>query len=126
MSLGRMIGSSIMFSTIFGLISQIKQAIKEGSDNLTQYSSEYNKSISGMVSSLLYMKNAWAAAFAPIINVVGPYISTFIDMIASALNAVGQFMAALTGKGYVVQAKKAWKDYAESLCLLYTSPSPRD
>lgn len=115
MSIGRMIGSSIMFSTIFGLISKIKQAIKEGSDNLTQYSSEYNKSISGMVSSLLYMKNAWAVAFAPIINVVGPYISTFIDMIASALNAVGQFMAALTGKGYVVQAKKAWKDYAESL-----------
>lgn len=99
MSIGRMIGSSIMFSTIFGLISKIKQAIKEGSDNLTQYSSEYNKSISGMVSSLLYMKNAWAVAFAPIINVVGPYISTFIDMIASALNAVGQFMAALTGKG---------------------------
>lgn len=115
MSIGRMIGSSIMFSTIFGLISKIKQAIKEGSDNLTQYSSEYNKSISGMVSSLLYMKNAWAVAFAPIINVVGPYISTFIDMIASALNAVGQFMAALTGKGYVVQAKKAWKDYASGL-----------
>ena len=46
---------------------------------------------------------------------VGPYISTFIDMIASALNAVGQFMAALTGKGYVVQAKKAWKDYASGL-----------
>ena len=63
MSIGRMIGSSIMFSTIFGLISKIKQAIKEGSDNLTQYSSEYNKSISGMVSSLLYMKNAWAVAF---------------------------------------------------------------
>jgi len=115
MNLGRMIGSSILFSSIFGMISRIKQAVKEGSDNLVQYSSEYNKSISGLVSSLLYLKNAWAAAFAPIINVVGPYISKFIDMVAGALNAVGQFAAALTGKGYVVQAKKAWSNYADSL-----------
>ena len=115
MPFGRMIGSSIMFSTIFGLISQIKQAIKEGSDNLVQYSSSYNNSISSMVSSLLYLKNAWAVAFAPIVNVVAPYISSFIDMVSSALNAVGHFLAALTGKGYVVQAKKAWKDYASGL-----------
>lgn len=115
MPFGRMIGSSIMFSTIFGLISQIKQAIKEGSDNLVQYSGSYNNSISSMVSSLLYLKNAWAVAFAPIVNVVAPYISSFIDMVSSALNAVGHFLAALTGKGYVVQAKKAWKDCASGL-----------
>lgn len=115
MSWGRMIGSSILFSFVFQGISMIQNAVKEGSDNLTRYSSEYNSSISSMVSSLLYMKNAWAAAFSPITNVVAPYISQFIDMIASALNAVGQFMAALTGKGFVVQAKKAWKDYAAGL-----------
>ena len=62
----------------------------------------------GMPTSLLYLKNAWAAAFAPVVNVAAPYISRFIDMIAGALNAVGQFTAALTGKGRVVQAKKAW------------------
>ena len=115
MSWGRMLGSSLMFSTIFGAISQIKEAIKAGSDNLVQYSSAYNKSISGMVTSLLYLKNAWAAAFAPVVNVVAPYISKFIDMIAGALNAVGQFTAALTGKGRVVQAKKAWYNYGKSL-----------
>ena len=68
-----------------------------------------------MVSSLLYLKNAWAVAFAPIANVVAPYVSAFIDMLAGAINKVGQFMAALTGKGFVVQAKKAWKDYASGL-----------
>lgn len=115
MSWGRMLGSSLMFSTVFGAISQIKEAIKAGSDNLVQYSSAYNKSISGMVTSLLYLKNAWAAAFAPVVNVAAPYISQFIDMIAGALNAVGQFTAALTGKGRVVQAKKAWYNYGKSL-----------
>lgn len=115
MSWEKMIGSSILFSTVFGAINQIKEAIKAGSDNLVQYSSAYNKSISGMVTSLLYLKNAWAAAFAPIVNVVAPYISKFLDMLAGALNAVGQFMGSLTGKSKVVQAKKAWFNYGKSL-----------
>lgn len=115
MSLGRMVGSSILFSSVFGAISTIKNAIKEGSDNLVQYSSEYNKNISSIATSLLYLKNAWAAAFAPILNVVEPYLSAFIDMMASAINKVGQFFGALTGKAFVVQAKKAWKDYGQTL-----------
>lgn len=115
MSFGRMLGSSVLFSFVFQGISAIQTAIKEGSDNLVQYSAEYNRSISSMVSSLLYLKNAWASAFSPIVNVVAPYISAFIDMIASSLNAVGQFMAALTGKGFAVQAKKVWKDYGASI-----------
>lgn len=115
MSFGRMLGSSVAFSFVFQGISMIQRAIKEGSDNLVQYSSEYNHSISSMVSSLLYLKNAWAAAFAPIVNVVAPYIEAFVSMIASALNAVGTFMATLTGKGSVVHAKKVWKDYGAGL-----------
>lgn len=115
MSFGRMLGSSIAFSFIFQGISMIQRAIKEGSDNLVQYSSEYNNSISSMVSSLLYLKNAWAAAFAPIVNVVAPYIRAFIDMLASGLNAVGRFMSALTGKSFAVQAKKVWKDYGAGI-----------
>lgn len=115
MGLFNMIKSSLLFSTIFGMISKIKQAITDGSNNLVQYSNAYNHSISSMVTSLNYLKNAWAVAFAPIVNVVAPYISAFIDMIASALNWVGQLMAALTGKGKVVQAKKAWTNYGASL-----------
>lgn len=115
MSFGRMLGSSVAFSFVFQGISMIQQAIKEGSDNLAQYSTEYNHSISSIVSSLLYLKNAWAAAFAPITNVVAPYIQSFVDMLASGLNAVGRFMAALTGKGFAVQAKKVWKDYGAGL-----------
>lgn len=115
MSFGRMLGSSVLFSFVFQGISAVQNAIKEGSDNLVQYSDTYNQSISSIVSSLTYLKNAWAAAFSPIVNVVAPYLSSFIDMIASALNTVGQFLAALTGKGFAVQAKKVMQDYGASL-----------
>ena len=113
--MGQMLGTSILFSYVFQALSAIQNAIKEGSDSLTQYSAKYNQSISGITSSLLYLRNAWTAAFSPIINAVAPYVQSFVDMIATAINAVGQFMAALTGKGYVVSAKKIWKDYAASL-----------
>ena len=115
MSFGRMLGSSVLFSFVFQGISAVQNAIKEGSDNLVQYSDTYNQSISSIASSLTYLKNAWAAAFSPIVNVVEPYLSSFIDMIASALNTVGQFLAALTGKGFAVQAKKVMQDYGASL-----------
>ena len=115
MSWGRMIGSSILFSTVFGAISTIKQAIVDGSNNLVQYSTAYNNTISSIVTSLLYLKNAWAAAFSPIISVVAPYLTRFIDMLAGALNKVGQFFSVLTGKSMAVQAKKVWKDYGRTL-----------
>ena len=115
MPLGRMLGSSVLFSFVFQGISAVQNAIAEGSNNLVQYSSQYNATISSIVSALTYLKNAWAAAFAPIANVVGPYISSFVRMIATALNAIGTFFAALTGKGFVVKAKKVTQDYGTSL-----------
>jgi len=114
-SIGHMIGMSVLYSSVFQLISSIKTAIAEGSKNLVQYSGEYNKSISSIISALLMLKNAFAVAFAPIVNVVAPYLSVFIEMISKALNAVGQFFAALTGKKYAVQAKKVYQDYGKVL-----------
>lgn len=114
-SIPRMIGMSVLYSTVFGAISSINQAIADGSNNLVQYSNTYNQSISSITSALTYLKNAWAAAFAPIVNVVAPYLQSFINMIASALNAIGRFFAALTGKGFAVQAQKVYQDYGASL-----------
>lgn len=112
---GQFLGMMLLRRAIMSMIRALVSGIKEGSDNLAQYSADYNRSISSMSSALKYLKNAWAAAFAPIINVVAPYITAFINMLASALNAIGRFLAALTGKGFAVQAKPVWEDYAASL-----------
>lgn len=115
MSIGRMVGMSVLYSSVFQVISLIKKAIAEGSQNLAQYSAEYNKSISSIMSALMQLKNAFAVAFAPIVNVVAPYLVTFINMVSKALNVVGQFFAALTGKSYSTQAVKVYGDYAAGL-----------
>ena len=114
-SLPKMVGMSVLYSTVFQLIATIKSAFVEGMQSLAQYSQSVNANISSMMSALMQLRNAFAAAFEPILSVVAPYLATFISWLAKAINMLGQFIAALTGKGYAVQAKKVQMDYAKSL-----------
>lgn len=114
-SLPKMVGMSVLYSTVFQLIATIKSAFVEGMQSLAQYSQSVNANISSMMSALMQLRNAFAAAFEPILSVVAPYLATFISWLARAINMLGQFFAALTGKGYAVQAKKVQMDYAKSL-----------
>lgn len=101
-------------STYF-LINRLRRALIDAFGNLAIYSNDFNMTISSMSSSLLMLKNAFAVAFEPIVTVVGPIISKFISMLASAMNVVGQFFAALTGRGFAYQAVGVMKDYAGSI-----------
>lgn len=114
-SLPKMVGMSVLYSTVFQLIGTIQSAFAEGIQSLAQYSQSVNANISSMMSALMQLRNAFAAAFEPILSVVAPYLATFISWLAKAINMLGQFIAALTGKGYAVQAKKVQMDYAKSL-----------
>lgn len=113
--LGKMFQMSVLYSGIFAVISGIQNAVQEGSQNLAQYSAAFNSSLSSMMSALTKLKNAFAVAFAPIINTVAPYITAFINMISAAMNKVGQFFAALTGKSFTPQAVTVVQDYAAGL-----------
>lgn len=114
-SLPKMVGMSVLYSTVFQLIGTIQSAFAEGMQSLAQYSQSVNANISSMMSALMQLRNAFAAAFEPILSVVAPYLATFISWLAKAINMLGQFFAALTGKGYAIQAKKVQMDYAKSL-----------
>lgn len=115
MSLLGMLGRSILFSFVFKAISAVSTAVKEGFGNLAQYSNGVNTTLSSLTSSLLYLKNSFATAFAPVLDFVVPALNAMIDAIANALAWIGQLLAALTGKGSFVKAKKTQEDYAKSL-----------
>lgn len=105
--------------SFFFLYRKLRGAVKEGLENLVQFesaSNETNHAITELRTSLLYLKNAWAAAFAPIINAVYPILVSFLDMLARVGNAIARFVAALTGQSTVLQALKVDAgDYADSL-----------
>lgn len=113
--LGKMLGTSILFSFVFRAISGVTNAIKDGFTNLAQYSGETNASISMLWSSLERLKNSLATAFAPILNVVAPILSKFIDMLSTAASYVSMFFSFLTGKDTYIRAVAVQKDYAASL-----------
>ena len=101
--------------SLFVLFNRLRRAIKDGFENLAQYSDETNGSISRVVSSLTQLKNSLAVAFAPIVNFVAPILTNFINLMSRAMNVFGQFVAALTGKKVVVQSLKVSQDYAAGL-----------
>lgn len=109
------LGITFRFMMASMLITGSMTFMKEGFQNLAQYSGEVNNSLSMLMSSLTQLKNALASAFAPILNVVAPILNQFIQKIISVINVIGQLMSALTGKGSYVRAKKVNQDYAASL-----------
>lgn len=114
-SIGRMLGTSILFSFVFQAISGVINAMKDGFTNLAQYSSSTNNSISMLWSSLERLKNSLATAFAPILDVIAPILSKFIDMLSTAASYVSMFFAFLSGKSTYTRAVAVQKDYAASL-----------
>lgn len=91
------------------------QGVKEGMQNLVKYSDSANRSISNLMSGMTYLKNSFAAAFAPILSIVAPILNTLINLLATAISYVNQFFAALGGGTTFVRAKKVNQDYAKSL-----------
>lgn len=115
MSLARMLGTSLMFSGVFRGIGLVTDGVTVGFENLAQYSETTNASISLLMSALLRLKNAFAVAFGPILDVAAPILGRFVNMLSDTLNAVGQFFSALTGKQYAAQAVAVQQDFAAGL-----------
>lgn len=114
-SIGRMVGMSVLYSTVFGMISKVNSGIMTGINNLAQYSSATNASISSMMSALTQLQNSLATAFAPILSVVAPILTAFMNMLSKAITYIGMFIAALTGQKSFTKAKAVQEDYAASL-----------
>ena len=115
MSLGKMLLTSMMFSAVFRAISLVTSGLKEGMDNLALYSDDTNAALSLLMSSLTQLKNAFATAFDPLLQVAAPAMGKFISLLAEAVTWTSQFFAALTGKDTYTKAVKVEEDYADSI-----------
>lgn len=115
MSLGQMLKTGLLMSVAFRALSAAVSAMKEGFQNLAQYSGTTNGSISMLWSSLERLKNSLATAFAPILDVIAPILSRFIDMLSTAASYVSMFFSMITGKSTYTRAVAVQKDYAASL-----------
>lgn len=107
------------FRSLFFLVRRLRKYIGEGIQNLVQFNggdNEVNRVITELLSSLLYLKNAWAAAFSPVIIISEKWLPALIDRIADVGNAVARLIGGLTGQTVVFNAVKVRaQDYADTL-----------
>jgi len=107
--------SLLVFNWITKGFNAMVTAIKAGFQNLAKYSTEYNSSMSALKSSSAQLKNSLATAFEPIANVIIPYITSMVNWLNVATEAMSKFLAAMSGKTTYTKAKKQVVDYAKSL-----------
>ena len=113
--LGTILAYGIGIQSLYALFSKLRGAMKEGINNLAKQDSAINASLSSLKSSLTQLKNSIAAAFSPVITAVVPALNTLIGKLVDATNAIGMFLAAISGQTTYKKATAAQEDYAASL-----------
>ncbi len=117
--------SLLIFNWITKAFNSVVKAIKDGFSNLYNDNEKFKNSVDELRASTLTLKNAFAAAFRPLVDVAIPYIQMAADKMTELLNKVGQFTAAITGQKTYTKAIKqtadAFKD-AEKAADGYLSP----
>lgn len=112
------LAATFIFNSIRKAINLLTEGIKEGFKNFYEENAKFRSSIDSLKASATTLKNSLAAAFAPLVEIAIPYIQRFIEWLTKAVNLIGQFIAALTGrKTYtraIKQTAKASNDAAKA------------
>ncbi len=95
--------------------NEIMNAVQAGIQDLAKISPSFNGAISSMKSNLATLGGSFVSAFAPIVEYVTPIINSLVAHLNTAVQALGNFFAVLTGKTVTTKAVKVQKDYANSL-----------
>ena len=107
--------SLLIFNWITKAFNAMVAGMQKGFSNLAKYSAPLASSFQSLKNSLDTLGNAFAAAFAPIIQMVIPYLNALINGITRAITYVAQFIAILGGKSTFIRAKKIQDSYNDSL-----------
>lgn len=105
----------VLSMVAFQVLAKGAEYVGEGFKNLAQYSSELNGVFSDLKSETATLKNSMATAFAPIVAQIIPYLTALVSWLNTAMNAISQFGAVLSGNNTYTRAKKQVVDYAKSL-----------
>lgn len=101
--------------SFFFLYRKIRKAVTEGLGSLALVDGNLNTVISNLLTALNTLRGSLASAFSPIVTTVGPILTKLVGWLTDVVNAIGMFIARLTGKSTYLKAVSVQKDYAESL-----------
>ncbi len=107
--------SLLIFNWISKGFNAMISGMKKGFENFAGYSDSYAQNIQNMKNAMSTLGNQFAAAFAPIVQMVIPWLTSLINTLTNAISHIAQFISILSGKSTFTKAKKVQDDYNKSL-----------
>lgn len=118
-SFRRAVFYSVLYNAAYTVINSITKAFQDGFQNMYAYSASFSgsfaRSMDSLATSVLYLKNSIASAFAPIVNSLAPVLDTLISKVITLFDYIAQLMAALSGKSTYTKAIKSATKFSESI-----------
>lgn len=104
-----------LYRAIRAVLKAITSAFKEGLQNIAQYSSEANYTLSQLSTVSLQLKNSLGAMLMPIIQNFTPLLIGMAQAAMYVINALNMLVSLLSGKGTYTKAIAYWQDYTKSV-----------
>ena len=101
--------------SVFLLYKKVRTEIKNGMKSLASDFPEIQAQVDALSSSWWAFKSSITSAFQPIFSYVVPALITLINYLTSAMNALANFFALLTGQGFYYKAVKGNNKVAKSI-----------
>lgn len=105
---------SLGIRSLFALFRRLRGYIKEAFTEMAKQIPEVNAQLSSLKSSFNAMKGSMATALEPLMSALHTWLVAIIDKISQLLTYVGMLFAALSGRGFVYQAKKVATSFADA------------
>ena len=94
----RLASGAFIFRAMGAALRQLRKDVVEAFGTYLNYDNDLSSSINNLKSQFTELKGQLASAFAPIIEIIVPYLSQFVGWCVSAANALSALIASLTGK----------------------------
>lgn len=92
------------FRTAYYAIKRLRNIFVEGFKVMGDQFDEVGKPMTEMMESFNRLKGSLATAFQPLVSVVMPILTRFMNYLSGVLESIGKFMATLTGQGHIYKA----------------------
>lgn len=103
------------YRVIRKIIQEIYKALVEGLQAITAFDAGANASMSRLTSAFKYLKDSIGAMFAPLIQMVEPFLTRLTMAVGDVSNKFAEFFASVNGQSTFSKAKFELKDYQDQL-----------
>lgn len=113
--IGNLVKYAFRITTILMVLRKLFNTFKEGITELAQQFPEITSQVDSLKNSFSGFKSGIVSAFQPIFSFIVPALVTLINYLTSAMNALANFFAMLTGQGFYYKAKKGTETVAKGI-----------